>query len=111
MAEKWWREFRAGELVFIYKPISDMEKHLFPRRTAYEFIEYSNPHGYAKARDWSENEHGGGGTWWLHPEALVLYSGLCPVCGENVCIKDVAKDRRLIGSCMDAFTLEQWVKE
>lgn len=35
-------------------------------------------------------------------------SDLCPVCGILTEIIDTTKDGRLIGSCGDAFTKEQW---
>ena len=36
--------------------------------------------------------------------------GLCPVCGEKIHLTaNKTVDGRLIGSCMDAFTEEQWM--
>ena len=33
----------------------------------------------------------------------------CPICGENITLLDkVTTNGRLIGSCGDAFTKEQW---
>ena len=36
--------------------------------------------------------------------------GLCPICGERVQVSGskVTDDGRLIASCSDAFTIEQW---
>ena len=36
--------------------------------------------------------------------------GLCPICGERVLITDecITDNGRIIGSCGDAFTIEQW---
>lgn len=36
-------------------------------------------------------------------------SGLCPICGEKIHLSGRTKDNRYIGSCQDAFTLEQWI--
>lgn len=33
---------------------------------------------------------------------------LCPVCGAEVAIVDETADRRLVGSCGDAFTRARW---
>ena len=35
-------------------------------------------------------------------------AGLCPVCGVQIRVENSTKDGRLIGSCNDAFTVEQW---
>ncbi len=35
--------------------------------------------------------------------------GLCPICGERVQLTGRTTDDRLIGSCGDAFTDEQWL--
>lgn len=35
-------------------------------------------------------------------------TGLCPVCGETIHIINATTDDRLVGSCQDAFTVEQW---
>jgi len=37
------------------------------------------------------------------------FEDICPICGEIVHIIGKTKDGRLIGSCMDAFTEEQWL--
>jgi len=37
--------------------------------------------------------------------------GLCPICGVKVNIINLTEDGRLMGSCKDAFTLEQWEAE
>ena len=37
-----------------------------------------------------------------------MKENLCPICGVKVSIIGNTKDGRLIGSCRDAFTLEQW---
>ena len=36
---------------------------------------------------------------------------LCPICGEKVYITGRTKDGRLVGSCGDAFTQDQWDAE
>lgn len=33
---------------------------------------------------------------------------LCPICGKEISITGETKDGKLIGSCGDAFTREQW---
>ena len=33
---------------------------------------------------------------------------LCPICGERVELNGETKDGRLVGSCGDAFTRNQW---
>lgn len=36
--------------------------------------------------------------------------GLCPICGERVCVTGakITDNGRLIGTCGDAFTIQQW---
>jgi hypothetical protein len=42
-------------------------------------------------------------------QAIVRFSGLCPICGEQVSLTgQCTADGRLIGTCQDAFTVAQW---
>ena len=51
--------------------------------------------------------------WVLDHSNGVDNVGLCPVCGERVQVvgTGVTTDGRLVGTCHDAFTVEQWEKE
>jgi hypothetical protein len=104
-----WRNFREGDILRVVKPVSDMEKDLARwEGHLYQFIRYSNPHGYAVCEQWVNGSRYG--AYHLHPESLERAEGirLCPICGVPVNLIGHTKDGRLIGSCQDAFTLEQW---
>lgn len=45
-------------------------------------------------------------------EPYVGTSGLCPVCGKKTIIKNLTQDGQfLIGTCNDAFNLQQWTRD
>ena len=45
----------------------------------------------------------------MNEEDSVVTSDLCPICGQLVSLlNDETKDGRLVASCGDAFTKEQW---
>jgi len=48
--------------------------------------------------------------WWSMNKYEGFGIDLCPICGEEIYITGRTKDGRLIGSCGDAFTDEQWNK-
>lgn len=43
------------------------------------------------------------------PGQMDLPDGLCPICGAAIRLIGETTDGRLIGSCRDAFTEEQWL--
>ncbi len=50
-------------------------------------------------------------VWDYKPEAKDVSHDvlrLCPICGEKIRIAGEIKDGRLVGSCKDAFTIDQW---
>jgi len=44
-------------------------------------------------------------------KAVYVDFNLCPICGEKIQITGETKDGRIIGSCKDAFTMEQFIKD
>jgi hypothetical protein len=44
---------------------------------------------------------------YLHSKS----DGLCPICGQPVQLLGKTNNGRLIGDCLDAFTIEQWERE
>lgn len=95
-----WRNFKPGDRLVIARPISDYEKDLIGKGRVYEFIEYTDTHGYARCRD------GEYGSILFHPEAIEEASVLNQITGLLVLHLGYAIARERANNIMQVMVLE-----